>query len=71
MPRHKQSAVSRNRLKRRLRELSRQSLLPMLIQQPPMDLVLRASPTAYGAGFADLADDIGRVAKRIGSLAAG
>lgn len=46
MPRHQHSAVDRNRLKRRLRELARTLLLPGL---PPLDVVIRANPQAYDA----------------------
>jgi ribonuclease P protein component len=59
VPRHKHSAVDRNRLKRRLRELVRTRLLPAL---PPVDLVLKANASAYDAGFERLAEQIGRLA---------
>jgi ribonuclease P protein component len=49
--------VARNRLKRRLRELSRLHLLPADLAA---DLVLRIRPEAYGATFDELALDIGR-----------
>jgi ribonuclease P protein component len=69
VPRHKRSAVDRNRLKRRLRELSRTRLLPALA---PLggggDLVIRARPEAYGASFEALArqvERIGRDARRL------
>ena len=48
---HRQSAVSRNRLKRRLREIIRTQLLRRL---PPIDVVVRAKPSAYTASFAVL-----------------
>ncbi len=57
MPRYKQTAVARNRLKRRLRELSRLSLIPADIAA---DVVLRVRPEAYGATFDALVLDIGR-----------
>lgn len=46
IPKHKQSAVSRNRLKRRLREIVRTKLLRRL---PALDVVVRAKPAAYTA----------------------
>ncbi len=48
VPRYKQSAVARNRLKRRLRELARLEWLPVL---PPMDVVVRVIPPAYQRDF--------------------
>lgn len=67
MPRHKQSAVARNKVKRRLRELSRAALLPALALAgaPALDVVLRAAPEAYGADHATLAADMQRVLERL------
>ncbi len=58
MPRHRQSAVARNRLKRRLRELTRLRLLPSAL---PFDVVLRARPETYAAAFDQLGVEIDRV----------
>jgi ribonuclease P protein component len=57
VPRFKHTAVARNRLKRRLRELSRVHLLPADLSA---DMVLRIRPEAYGATFDELAADIAR-----------
>jgi ribonuclease P protein component len=57
VPRYGHTAVARNRLKRRLRELTRTRLLPVL---PPVDLVIRALPSAYAASFETLARGIER-----------
>lgn len=57
VPRYKHSAVARNQLKRRLRELVRVVLLPV---GPPVDIVLRARTEAYAASFDALAKDIRR-----------
>ena len=65
MPRHKQSAVARNTVKRRLRELSRGTLMPALAALPPLDVVLRAAPEAYSADHATLAADVQRVMERL------
>lgn len=46
VPRHGHTAVDRNTVKRRLREIAREELLPVL---GGVDVVLRASPAAYGA----------------------
>jgi ribonuclease P protein component len=66
VPKHKQSGVARNRLKRRLRELARLRLLPALRPGAPMDVVLRARPEAYRATFAQLERDVARAAARLG-----
>ena len=66
MPRHKQSAVARNKVKRRLRELSRAALLPALSALPALDVVLRAAPEAYAADHAALAANVHRVVERLG-----
>lgn len=59
---HRQTAVARNRLKRRLRELVRLRLLP---GAPPVDLVIRTRPEAYGASFEALAKQIEKVAEQL------
>src|ERR1700750_212122 len=51
VPRHQQSAVDRNRLKRRLKELARIDLLPSLRCGAPTDVAIRARREAYGAEF--------------------
>ena len=68
MPRYKHSAVDRNRLKRRLRELARLELLPVL---RPMDVVLRVAPHAYGRDFAALREEIRTAARRLATLTLG
>jgi len=64
VPRYQQSAVARNKVKRRLRELSRTRLLPTDI---PADVVIRIRPEAYRVPFLTLASDIDRVLTRLGS----
>jgi ribonuclease P protein component len=51
VPRHQSSAVARNRLRRRLREILRREVLRTL---PAIDLVIRARRSAYTASFAVL-----------------
>lgn len=62
VPRFGETAVARNRLRRRVREILRRELLASL---PAVDLVVRARRTAYAAGFAELraelADGVARI----------
>lgn len=60
VPKHKHSAVARNRVKRRLRELARLRLLPVV---PSGAVWLRARPEAYGASFEALAADVERAVR--------
>lgn len=55
VPRHRHTAVDRNRLKRRLREVVRVRWLRRL---PPVDLVVRARPNAYQASFRAIESDL-------------
>jgi len=55
VPRYRQTAVARNRLRRRLRELVRRRVLGSL---GSIDLVVRARPEAYRATFVDLAKEL-------------
>ena len=56
VPKHKQSAVRRNRLKRQLTEILRQELLPRMEAEDRSgrSVLLRARREAYDAAFADL-----------------
>lgn len=58
VPKYGRTAVERNRLKRRIREIGRIELLPFL---PLADLVLRAIPAAYRATFVELRADVHQV----------
>ena len=51
VPRHQATAVARNRVRRRLREILRRDVLRIL---PSVDLVVRAKRSAYSASFAVL-----------------
>ncbi len=55
VPRFQSTAVARNRLRRRLKEIWRRDLKP---GQPAWDLVIRARREAYGASFGDLRRDM-------------
>ncbi len=59
VPRLGFSAVERNRLKRRLRELSRQHMIPLAVSS---DLLLRAKRDTYAASFDSLRTEITRLA---------
>ena len=62
VPRFGETAVARNRLRRRVREMLRREVVGAL---PAVDLVVRAKPAAYTAGFAvlraELADAAGGI----------
>jgi ribonuclease P protein component len=68
VPLHQHSAVDRNRLKRRLRELTRLTLLPALRTRPPLDVVIRARREAYAAPLDALRADVSTVHARVTSL---
>lgn len=52
VPRFSHSAVRRNQLRRRLRELGRREILPVLAE--PTDIAVRARASAYAAPFETL-----------------
>ena len=58
MPRYRHSAVARNQLKRRLRELARLQLLPVGLS---LDIVVRIRPEAYALTFDQLREDVDRM----------
>lgn len=59
VPRHKRSAVRRNQLKRRLREIARTALLPRLeLAGARVDVLIRARREAYDAPFAALESEL-------------
>jgi ribonuclease P protein component len=60
VPKYRYNIVSRNRIRRRLRELTRIRLLPTLGN---VDLLLRAKPPAYETSFAQLASDIDAISR--------
>lgn len=62
VPKYKRSIVERNQLRRRLRELVRTTVLPVI---PPCDVYIRSMPHAYGVSFDVLAVDVGRIVERL------
>jgi ribonuclease P protein component len=70
VPKHKQTIVLRNRLKRRLREIGRTELLPRLGDcDRHFDVLVRARPEAYGAEFEALRDELVRAVEEACSSA--
>ena len=67
VPRHKHSAVDRNRLKRRLRELVRIDLLPVLRAGVAMDVAIRARADAYATDVDALRTDVQFIQSRVTS----
>ena len=65
VPRHQHTAVDRNRLKRRLRELVRLELLPALRGKPPLDVAIRTRHEAYGAPLDALRADVRTIHARV------
>jgi ribonuclease P protein component len=63
VPKYKRSIVERNQLRRRLRELVRTKMLPVI---PPCDVYIRSLPHAYGIPFGMLAIDVQRIIDRVG-----
>jgi ribonuclease P protein component len=62
VPRYQFTAVARNRLRRRLREILRRGVLATL---PAVDVVVRAKRAAYGAPFAVLRDELADAGARL------
>jgi ribonuclease P protein component len=62
VPRYQFTAVSRNRLRRRLREILRRGVLAAL---PPVDVVVRARRDAYAAPFAALRAELTDLGTRL------
>lgn len=62
VPKHGQSSVARNRLKRRLRELVRVTVLPGLA---PVDAVIRTLPGAYRQSWQALRQDFETLTARL------
>jgi ribonuclease P protein component len=65
VPLHKHSAVDRNRLKRRLRELVRAELLPSLRERPGLDVAIRTRREAYAATPSSLRTDVLSIHARV------
>jgi ribonuclease P protein component len=55
VPKFQSSAVARNRLRRRLKEIWRREVCSV---QPAWDLIIRARREAYGASFGELRSEL-------------
>jgi ribonuclease P protein component len=70
VPKHRHRIVDRNRVRRSLRELGRTVLLPALRNQTThLDVMLRARPEAYAAGFDQLRTEMIELAEALCSRA--
>jgi len=66
VPKHGRSAVERNTLKRRLREIARTHILP---GAPSIDFVLTARPSAYRLSFDELTALGGHIRREVERVA--
>ena len=60
VPKYRRNIIDRNRTKRRLRELARTRMMPILGR---IDVLLRAKPEAYGASFDELSVEVDAIAQ--------
>ena len=59
VPKYRRTIVERNKVKRRLREIGRREVLPRLREEGlVVDLLIRARPGAYGAGYHQLRSEL-------------
>jgi ribonuclease P protein component len=66
VPKHKHEIVERNRLKRRLREVARTVVLPALGNSGlALDVLVRARPEAYTAGFDELRRELAELTEEL------
>lgn len=65
VPKYRHTIVSRNRVRRRLRELARLRLLPNLGN---VDLLLRAKPPAYATTFEQLASEVDAISEWVPTI---
>ncbi len=66
VPKHGRKITERNKLKRRLKECVRLSLLPRcLAGDARIDILLRARPSAYRVGFDKLDQEVSQLAEEL------
>lgn len=68
VPKHRHTAVARNRLKRRLRALTRAHWPAAFATMPARDVALYALPGAYAASFEALRGDVVRLGAKVAAL---
>lgn len=68
VPKHRQTAVARNRLKRRLRALTREHWTVAFAGMPARDVALYALPSAYQATFDALRGDVQRLGAKVAAM---
>ena len=69
VPKHRHTVVDRNRLKRRLRELTRAHWMAEDLGAPARDVVLYALPAAYAAPFEALRAAVIALGTRVAATA--
>lgn len=66
VPKYRRSIVERNLVKRRLREIGRTKVLPILYEHGvSFDVLVRARKEAYGAGFRKLSEELEAMAEML------
>jgi ribonuclease P protein component len=66
VPKHRHTVVERNRLKRRMREVVRTTVLPSLdTRRSAADVLIRAKPGAYSLPFAEIRRQLEHMAETI------
>ena len=66
MPKHHRRVVDRNRIKRRLREVCRRELLPLMRDKDlRLDLLIRARREAYEASYRQLRRELLEVTEEL------
>ena len=66
VPKHGKNSVQRNRVKRRLKEIARTSLLPRLkTNHKRLDVLITAKKQAYGRGFSGLSGEAEKTLEKI------
>ena len=68
MPKYDHTIVERNRLRRRIRELTRTVLIPGCTG---IDLLIRALPAAYETDFGSLATEIDTIRTKLSLITLG
>lgn len=58
VPKYGKNSVERNLLKRRIKELVRIEVLPVLQSVPAIDLVIKTAPRAYTRTFDELREEV-------------